>query len=194
MLVTLSILGISLLVLGILAWALLGRRKKANAAAAELKPSATQAMSATADTAPQQVQTAPATAAVEPATFTKTEPEVASTAAAKPADTAYTEQPPEDSVLHRHYDAMHSLVSAAETHSDIPPIQTAAIATPAVAAMASTSALPQDSVLRRHFLAHITREIESELPAKPADSVLKRHHEAMVAHKLQQYLARLQSV
>ncbi|WP_445370299.1 hypothetical protein ACH518_12355 [Methylomonas sp. HW2-6] len=181
--------------MGILAWALLGRRKKANAAAAELKPSATQAMSATADTAPQQAQTAPATAAVEPATFTKTEPELASTAAAKPADTAYTEQPPEDSVLHRHYDAMHSLASAAETHSDIPPIQTAAaIATPAVAAMASTSALPQDSVLRRHFLAHITREIESELPAKPADSVLKRHYEAMVAHKLQQYLAGLQSV
>ena len=193
MLVILSILGVSLLVLGILAWALIRRRKTANRALAGSNPSATQTTSAAGDAAPQQTQTNPATVAVEPATLTKLEPEVGGAATATPAEMAYTEQPPEDSVLHRHYDTMHSLDSVAATHSDILPIRTAEMATPAMV-IASESAVPQDSVLRRHFMARITTEIESELPAKPSDSVLKRHYEATVAHKLQQYLARLQSV
>ncbi len=194
MLVILSILGVSLLVLGILAWALIRRHKTANRALAGSNPSATQTTSATGDAAPQQTQTNPATVAVEPATLTKLEPEVGGAATATPAEMACTEQPPEDSVLHRHYDTMHSLDSVAATHSDILPIRTAEMATPAVTAIASESAVPQDSVLRRHFMARIITEIESELPAKPSDSVLKRHYEATVAHKLQQYLARLQSV
>ncbi|MCQ8182465.1 hypothetical protein NP603_15190 [Methylomonas sp. SURF-1] len=223
MLVILSILGVSLLLLGILIWAFIRHRRKARAGASAPIPKPTQtslktdqAVSPPAEPASPAV-TSPSAEAVTPPAPDSTSQSVKVSAAT--ATTASNEREPEDSilrrhyqaaklaekevrtnpyptdsVLRRHYDTAHKADSTAERNADNRPSRVASeSAAPAIATVAAKSGIPQDSVLRRHFLAHLAHQIESELPGKPSDSVLKRHYETIVAHKLQQYLTRMHS-
>lgn len=217
MLETLSILGISLLLLGIAIWTFVRHRRKVRAATSAITSQPPQAPIKSDQAIPQtRTEAAPAAPTPAPApapAIRQAEPSLA------PAVTANTERVPEDSVLRRHYQAAklaekealanpyptdsvlrrhyaaaHGAYSAPGRIGENRPTRAEAESCPPPAvAMAAEPGIPQDSVLRRHFLARLANQIESELPVKPSDSVLRRHYEAIVAQKLQQYLARMQS-
>jgi hypothetical protein len=88
---------------------------------------------------------------------------------------------PEDSVLHRHYDAM-------QQHSEpAPVVQTGAKV--GYGSVNSQPSFPQDSVLRRHFISQLQAEIEAAVAPRPSDSVLLRHHQALVTAELEKRLS-----
>lgn len=193
MLVILSILGVSLLVLGFAIWAFIRHRRKAKAGASALTPQPTQASSKPDPALAKARNDAPTAAAPPSAEPAGAAPIRQAEANAATAVTANTERVPEDSVLRRHYDTSHKADSTSEQKADNPPIRTGTESAAPALAPAVEPGIPQDSVLRRHFLARLTHQIESELPVKPSDSVLRRHYETLVADKLQQYLSRMQS-
>lgn len=202
MLETLSILGISLLLLGIAIWAFVRHRRKVQAATSAITSQPPQAPIKSDQAIPQtRTEAAPAEPSLAPAVTANTErvPEDSVLRrhyqAAKLAEKEALANPyPTDSVLRRHYAAAHGAYSAPGRIAENRPTRTEAEScAPATVAVTAEPGIPQDSVLRRHFLARLANQIESELPVKPSDSVLRRHYDAIVAQKLQQYLTRMQS-
>lgn len=117
---------------------------------------------------------------------------------------------PTDSVLRRHYEALHNIQPATaqaepEVAVIIPPkaskprgsiiemaINKDEQAAPAAAkptfANVTKPLLPEDSVLKRHFIQQQQAIIVAEMGPKPTDSVLKRHYEAVLQQALAQRL------
>lgn len=119
---------------------------------------------------------------------------------------------PQDSILRRHYDALHKVMavsnespvvnksltddSCSSIKSTIEQAvmkQTQTTATKATAivqvVVSGTASMPEDSVLKRHFIHQIKTEIQAGMSPRPSDSVLKRHHDSHILYELEKRIA-----
>lgn len=77
---------------------------------------------------------------------------------------------PTDSVLRRHHETLHKIATARQESS-------------------AKADLPEDSIVQTLDQDQLRSEIEAELPAPPTDSVLKRHYDSLLQAKLQERLS-----
>ncbi|MBD9355260.1 RodZ family helix-turn-helix domain-containing protein [Methylomonas albis] len=77
---------------------------------------------------------------------------------------------PTDSVLRRHHETLDKIATARQESS-------------------AKADLPEDSIVQTLDQDQLRSEIEAELPAPPTDSVLKRHYDSLLQAKLQEGLS-----
>lgn len=93
---------------------------------------------------------------------------------------------PQDSILRRHYDALHQAVVVANKSSIVKKPLVVDSYQPIVHVTVSP---PEDSVLKRHFIHRLLTEIQLELPPRPSDSILRRHYDNHIRRELAKRLA-----
>lgn len=112
--------------------------------------------------------------------------EPASTSEVKPVAQSALSTVPQDSILRRHYDALHQAVVVANESSIVDKTLAGNSCQPVFSVAVSP---PEDSVLKRHFLHRLLTEIQVESPPRPSDSVLRRHYDSYICRELEKRLA-----
>lgn len=114
---------------------------------------------------------------IKPSAAFETKPMVQSV-----VSTVLSGEVPQDSILRRHYDALHNEAAVSNESSRVKKTLADHSRQPIVPMVVYS---PEDSVLKRHFSHKLRTEIQDGMWPRPSDSVLRRHYDSHVRYELE---------